>query len=111
MYLYSPFCTFSLQVFLEGVKGALTADSLCQDGWYEKVPYKGLRAAARVYAGWGFSQSFYWNEVSNCHDADILTYQPLVKISTYKLQDLHQFLAHSTSDSKCLWRSHQLLIK
>lgn len=51
------------QVFLEGVKGALTADSLFQDGWYEKMPCKGLRAAARVYAGWGFSQAFYWHEV------------------------------------------------
>ncbi|KAG0559789.1 hypothetical protein KC19_10G129200 [Ceratodon purpureus] len=50
-------------VFLEGVKAALTADNLYQDGWYEKIPTKGLRAAARVYAGWGFSQSFYWNEV------------------------------------------------
>ena len=54
---------FTLQVFLEGVKAALTADSLYQDGWYEKTPTKGLRAAARVYAGWGFSQTFYWNEV------------------------------------------------
>lgn len=52
-----------LQVFLEGIKGALTADSLFQDGWYEKIPSKGLRAAARVFAGWGFSQAFYWNEV------------------------------------------------
>jgi homoserine O-acetyltransferase len=23
----------------------------------------GLRAAARVYTGWGFSQAFYWDEV------------------------------------------------
>ncbi|KAH9530432.1 hypothetical protein CY35_20G000500 [Sphagnum magellanicum] len=50
-------------VFLEGVKAALTADSSFQDGWYEKTPSKGLRAVARVYAGWGFSQAFYWNEV------------------------------------------------
>ena len=26
-------------------------------------PVTGLRAAARVYAGWGFSQAFYWDEV------------------------------------------------
>lgn len=50
-------------ILLEGIKGALTADSAFQDGWYEKLPSKGLRASARVYAGWGFSQSFYWNEV------------------------------------------------
>ena len=53
----------TLQVFLEGIKAALTTDSSFQDGWYEKTPSKGLRAAARVYSGWGFSQTFYWNEV------------------------------------------------
>jgi len=46
-------------VFLEGVKAALTADAAFMDGWYEKPPNKGLRAMARVYAGWGFSQTFY----------------------------------------------------
>lgn len=25
----------------------------------EQQPHKGLRAFARVYAGWGFSQAFY----------------------------------------------------
>jgi homoserine O-acetyltransferase len=30
-----------------------------QGGWYETLPNKGLRAMARVYAGWGFSQAFY----------------------------------------------------
>ena len=47
-------------VFLEGVKAALTADAAFQEGWYDKPPTKGLRAMARVYAGWGFSQAFYW---------------------------------------------------
>lgn len=46
-------------VFLEGVKAALTCDAAFLDGWYEKPPLKGLRAMARVYAGWGFSQTFY----------------------------------------------------
>lgn len=50
-------------VFLEGVKAALTADSAWQHGWYEKKPEKGLRAMARVYAGWGFSQAFYREEL------------------------------------------------
>eukprot|EP00249_Psilotum_nudum_P016706 c25957_g1_i1 orf=371-1201(-) len=50
-------------VFLEGVKAALTADSSFEEGWYKELPMKGLRAAARVYAGWGFSQAFYWHEV------------------------------------------------
>ncbi len=46
-------------VFLEGVKVALMADGAFNDGWYKEKPAKGLRAMARVYAGWGFSQAFY----------------------------------------------------
>jgi homoserine O-acetyltransferase/O-succinyltransferase len=63
-----PFCGSSRTsehniVFLEGVKSALTADDAFKNGWYEEKPAKGLRAAARVYAGWGFSQAFYWDQV------------------------------------------------
>ena len=63
-----PFCGSSKtsphnQVFLEGVRAALTADAQWQQGWYREQPQRGLRAAARVYAGWGFSQAFYWDEV------------------------------------------------
>jgi homoserine O-acetyltransferase/O-succinyltransferase len=50
-------------VFLEGVKSALTADCAWKHGWYDEQPWTGLRAASRVYAGWGFSQAFYWDEV------------------------------------------------
>jgi len=46
-------------VFLDGVKAAITADAAWNGGWYESQPERGLRAAARVYAGWGFSQAFY----------------------------------------------------
>jgi homoserine O-acetyltransferase len=46
-------------VFLEGVKAALQADAAYMDGFYKEQPAKGLRAAARVYAGWGLSQTFY----------------------------------------------------
>lgn len=49
-------------VFLESVRAAITADSAWQQGWYTAQPKTGLRAAARVYAGWGFSQAFYWHE-------------------------------------------------
>lgn len=63
-----PFCGSSKTsehniVFLEGVKAALTADDAFRGGWYDEQPTKGLRAAARVYAGWGFSQAFYWDRV------------------------------------------------
>ena len=60
-------------VFLEGVKAALTADDAWQHGWYDKPPAKGLRAMARVYAGWGFSQAFYREEL----DLEVLGYSSL----------------------------------
>ncbi len=49
------------QVFLEGVKAALTCDSAWQDGFYTSAPEAGLRAFARVYAGWAYSQAFFRN--------------------------------------------------
>lgn len=60
----APFCGSAKTsihnfVFLEGVKSALTADAAWTQGWYDEPPAKGLRAMARVYAGWGFSQAFY----------------------------------------------------
>jgi homoserine O-acetyltransferase len=50
-------------VFLEGVRAVLTADGDWQEGDYATPPRRGLRAMARVYAGWGFSQDFYKNEL------------------------------------------------
>jgi homoserine O-acetyltransferase len=50
-------------VFLEGVKAALTADPLWRDGWFAEKPIRGLRAVARVYAGWALSQAFYREEL------------------------------------------------
>ncbi len=46
-------------VFLEGVKAALQADAAWNGGDYDSQPEKGLRAFGRVYAGWGYSQTFY----------------------------------------------------
>lgn len=56
-------CSRHNYVFLEGVKAALTADGTWNNGWYDEKPQKGLRAVARVYAGWGFSQAFYRHEL------------------------------------------------
>jgi homoserine O-acetyltransferase len=52
-------CSRHNRVFLEGLKAALTADAAFRDGCYESPPERGLRAFARVYAGWGLSQAFY----------------------------------------------------
>ncbi len=60
-------------VFLEGARSALMADAAFQDGWYETPPARGLRAFARVYAGWGFSQTFYRRRA----DIEIMGYASL----------------------------------
>lgn len=52
-------CSDHNYVFLEGVRSALMADAAFQDGWYDSPPEKGLRAMARVWAGWGLSQGWY----------------------------------------------------
>ena len=63
-----PFCASARtsphnKVFLEGVKAALQAD--CEynggdcGGDYSSAPVAGLKAFARVYAGWAYSQTFY----------------------------------------------------
>ena len=47
------------QVFLHGIKAALTCDPAWQNGTYQSPPQAGLKAFARVYAGWAYSQAFY----------------------------------------------------
>ena len=59
-----PFCASARTsphnaVFLEGVKAALQADCRFNNGDYTSPPEAGLKAFARVYAGWAFSQAFY----------------------------------------------------
>lgn len=59
-----PFCATAKTaehnwVFLEGVKAALQADAVFDHGHYTQPPEKGLKAFARVYAGWAFSQTFF----------------------------------------------------
>ena len=65
-----PFCGSARtaphnKVFLDSLRHALRADVAFDEGWYhpDDPPTRGLRAFARIYAGWGFSQAFYWNEV------------------------------------------------
>lgn len=78
MDLIAPFCGSAKCsrhnfVFLEGVKAALTADAAWNEGWYTSKPARGLRAAARVYAGWGFSQALYREKL----DLEVLGYSSL----------------------------------
>lgn len=64
----APFCgtaktTPHNALFLQGVRSALTADSAWRDGDYQGQPAVGVRALARVYAGWAFSQPFFKQEL------------------------------------------------
>jgi homoserine O-acetyltransferase/O-succinyltransferase len=66
-------CSRHNQVFIEGVRAALTADAAFEQGWYATRPERGLRAMGRVYAGWALSQSFYRESL----DARALGYSSL----------------------------------
>jgi homoserine O-acetyltransferase len=63
-----PFCASAKTsphnyVFLEGIRAALCADQNWNKGDYSSPPVEGLKAFARVYAGWAFSQTFYRNSL------------------------------------------------
>ncbi len=50
-------------VFLDGLRSALTADAAWQGDRFVARPERGLKAMARVYAGWAMSQAFYRESV------------------------------------------------
>ena len=60
----APWCgaartTPHTHVFIEGFTSALKADATWNRGAYTHAPETGIRAMARVYAGWGLSQAWY----------------------------------------------------
>ena len=60
----APFCGSARTsrhnwLFLEGCKSALLADAKFAGGNYAEPPTIGIRAFARVYAGWAWSQTFF----------------------------------------------------
>ena len=60
----APFCGSARTsrhnwLFLEGCKSALLADADFAAGDYSAPPVRGIRAFARVYAGWAWSQTFF----------------------------------------------------
>ncbi len=103
-----PFCASARtsphnKVFLEGVKAALLADSTFAGGDYTAPPEAGLRAFARVYAGWAYSQTFYrerlhcqlgfesWEELLLDWERDHLEWDAndlLAKLQTWQLGDI-----------------------
>lgn len=63
-----PFCAAARispynYVFLEGAKSALQADARWRNGPSNGQPVDGIRAFARVYAGWAYSHDFFRDEL------------------------------------------------
>lgn len=46
-------------LFFDSVRAAIELDADFREGLYTYPPHRGLRVAARIYAAWGFSQSFF----------------------------------------------------
>jgi homoserine O-acetyltransferase len=59
------------KVFLHALVRSITADPDWNDGFYsDKPPVRGLRTFASIYAGWGFSEAFYREELYRRFGAD-----------------------------------------
>lgn len=93
----APFCGSARTsrhnwLFLEGCKAALLADAAFCAGDYTAPPVGGIRAFARVYAGWAWSQTFFRERL----DAERLG-QPSLEAF---LTDLWEpsFLSHDAND-------------
>src|SRR4029079_101358 len=48
------------QVFLKAIRGAIELDPAWMQGRYAENPERGLALVARIWAGWGLSQRYYW---------------------------------------------------
>ena len=103
-----PFCASARtsphnQLFLDGARAALMADCAFAGGYYASPPKAGLRAFARVYAGWAFSQTFYrerlhrelgfetWEELVLDWERDHLAWDAndlVAKLRTWQLGDI-----------------------
>lgn len=46
-------------LFFDSVRAAIELDADFRQGFYTEQPHRALRVAARIYAAWGFSQSFF----------------------------------------------------
>ena len=85
----APFCGSARTsrhnwLFLEGCKSALLADAAFAGGDYTAPPVVGIRAFARVYAGWAWSQTFFRQQLDR---------------ETLGLPSLEAFLTHAWEPS------------
>ena len=93
----APFCGSARTsrhnwLFLEGCKSALTADASFAAGDYGTPPVRGIRAFARVYAGWAWSQTFFRQRL----DRERLGQPSMEEFLTQAWEP--SFLAHDAND-------------
>ena len=93
----APFCGSARTsrhnwLFLDGCKSALLADAAFAGGDYTAPPVVGIRAFARVYAGWAWSQSFFRQRL----DRERLGFATMEAFITYAWEP--SFLAHDAND-------------
>ena len=93
----APFCGSARTsrhnwLFLEGCKSALLADADFAGGDYATPPDRGIRAFARVYAGWAWSQTFFRQRL----DSERLGLPSLEAFLTHAWEP--SFLAHDANN-------------
>ena len=93
----APFCGSARTsrhnwLFLDGCKSALLADAAFAGGEYTAPPVTGIRAFARVYAGWAWSQSFFRQRLDREH----LGFATMEAFITHAWEP--SFLAHDAND-------------
>ena len=93
----APFCGSARTsrhnwLFLEGCKSALLADGDFAGGDYATPPRRGIRAFARVYAGWAWSQTFFRQRL----DSERLGLPSLEAFLTHAWEP--SFLAHDANN-------------
>ncbi len=88
-------CSPHNQVFIEGVRATLTADTGFQNGSFAQRPERGLRAMARNYAAMAMSQTFYraetWRQAgfSSLEDFLIMSWE-----ANFLKRDANNLLSH-----------------
>ena len=93
----APFCGSARTsrhnwLFLDGCKSALLADAAFAGGEYTAPPVTGIRAFARVYAGWAWSQTFFRQRL----DRERLGFASMEAFLTHAWEP--SFLAHDAND-------------
>jgi homoserine O-acetyltransferase/O-succinyltransferase len=82
------------RIFLQSLRSALTADPAWNGTKFEKIPDRGFRAFARIYASWAASQAFYREKIySQFGYTSLDDYLNRFWEANYRKRDPHNLLA------------------